>query len=165
MDLNTFIAKTQCECLNESDDHNFVQCLTTDDGYLESDCDEQLILSITFTQAVKVHSLKIKAPSDSGPKSIKLFINQPRTIDFDMADSNTSVQDLTLLPKDIEEGNPVPLRYVKFQNVQNLQIFIKNNQAGTDTTRIDQLIIFGSPISTTNMGEFKRVTGRKGESH
>ncbi|XP_047369685.1 thioredoxin-like protein 1 isoform X3 [Vespa velutina] len=96
MDLNTFIAKTQCECLNESDDHNFVQCLTTDDGYLESDCDEQLILSITFTQAVKVHSLKIKAPTDSGPKSIKLFINQPRTIDFDMADSNTSVQDLTL---------------------------------------------------------------------
>ncbi|KAL2712766.1 thioredoxin-like protein 1 [Vespula squamosa] len=165
MDLNTFIAKTQCECLNESDDHNFVQCLTTDDGYLESDCDEQLILSITFTQAVKVHSLKIKAPTDSGPKSIKLFINQPRTIDFDMADSNTSVQDLTLLPKDIEEGNPIPLRYVKFQNVQNLQIFIKNNQAGTDTTRIDQLIIFGSPISTTNMGEFKRVTGRKGESH
>lgn len=95
MDLNTFIAKTQCECLNESDDHNFAQCLTTDDGYLESDCDEQLILSITFTQAVKVHSLKIKAPTDSGPKSIKLFINQPRTIDFDMADSNTSVQDLT----------------------------------------------------------------------
>lgn len=95
MDLSSFITKAQCECLNESDDHNFLQCLSSDDGYLESECDEQLILSIAFSQAVKVHSLKIKAPKDKGPKSIKLFINQPRTIDFDMADSNTSIQDLT----------------------------------------------------------------------
>ncbi|XP_053975218.1 thioredoxin-like protein 1 [Hylaeus anthracinus] len=165
MDLNTLITKSQCECLNESDEHNFLQCLTADDGYLESDCDEQLILSIAFQQAVKIHSLKIKAPIDKGPKTIKLYINQPRTIDFDMADSNTSIQDLEFSVKDIEEGNPVPLRYVKFQNVQNLQIFVKDNQSGSETTRIDHLSIIGSPISTTNMGEFRRVTGKKGESH
>ncbi|KAG6794680.1 thioredoxin-like protein 1 [Apis mellifera caucasica] len=165
MDLATFITKAQSECLNESDDHNFLQCLNTDDGYLESECDEQLILSIAFSQAVKVHSLKIKAPKDKGPKNIKLFINQPRTIDFDMADSNTSIQDLTLSAKDIEEGNPIALRYVKFQNVQNIQIFVKDNQTGNEVTRIDHLAIFGSPISTTNMGEFKRVNGKKGESH
>ncbi|XP_031837379.1 thioredoxin-like [Nomia melanderi] len=165
MDLSTFITKAQCECLNESDEHNFLQCLTTDDGYLESDCDEQLILSIAFTQAVKIHSLKIKAPKDKGPKNIKLFINQPRTIDFDMADSNTSIQDLTLAPKVLEDGTPIALRFVKFQNVQNLQIFVKDNQSGNETTRIDQLVIIGSPISTTNMGDFKRVVGTKGESH
>ncbi|XP_076235201.1 thioredoxin-like [Calliopsis andreniformis] len=165
MDLATFITKAQCECLNESDEHNFLQCLTADDGYLESDCDEQLILSIAFSQAVKVHSLKIKAPKDKGPKNIKLYINQPRTIDFDMADSNTSIQDLTLSVKDIDEGNPIPLRFVKFQNVQNLQIFVKDNQSGTETTRIDHIAVIGSPISTTNMGEFKRVIGKKGESH
>lgn len=165
MDLNTLITKSQCECLNESDEHNFLQCLTADDGYLESDCDEQLILSIAFQQAVKIHSLKIKAPADKGPKTIKLYINQPRTIDFDMADSNTSIQDLEFSAKDIEEGNPVPLRYVKFQNVQNLQIFVKDNQSGSEITRIDHLSIIGSPISTTNMGEFRRVTGKKGESH
>ncbi|OXU18787.1 thioredoxin-like protein 1 [Nasonia vitripennis] len=165
MDLSSFIMKAQCECLNESDDHCLDHCLTSNGGYLESDCDEQLIISITFTQAVKVHSLKIKAPADKGPKNLKLFINQPRTIDFDMADSNTSVQDLTLSAKDIEEGNPVQLRFVKFQNVQNLQIFIKDNQSGSETTQIDHLVIIGSPISTTNMGDFKRVAGKKGESH
>lgn len=95
MDLSSFIAKTQCECLNESDDHPLVQCLSADDGFLESDCDEQLIISFTFLQAVKVHSIKIKAPAEKGPKNLKLFINQPRTIDFDMADSNTSTQDIT----------------------------------------------------------------------
>lgn len=95
MDLTTFIMKGQCECLNESDDNTFEHCLTAEGGYLESDCDEQLIISVSFRQAVKVHSLKIKAPADKGPKSIKLFINQPRTIDFDMADSNTSIQEIT----------------------------------------------------------------------
>lgn len=96
MDLSSFILKAQCECLNESDDHCFDHCLTcNDDEYLESDCDEQLILSFTFSQTVKIHSLKIKAPADRGPKNLKLFINQPRTIDFDMANSNISVQDIT----------------------------------------------------------------------
>ncbi|KAK0165992.1 hypothetical protein PV328_004457 [Microctonus aethiopoides] len=165
MDLSTFIMKGQCECLNESDDHNLQHCLTSEGGYLESDCDEQLIISITFKQAVKVHSLKFKAPADKGPKNIKIFINQPRTIDFDMADSNTSIQNLEISAQDVQEGNPIPLRYVKFQNVQNLQIFVKDNQTGTETTQIDHLAIIGSPISTTNMGDFKRIAGKKGESH
>ncbi|KAG8035717.1 hypothetical protein G9C98_001145 [Cotesia typhae] len=166
MDLSSFIIKSQCECLNESDDHNLEHGLTAEGSdYLESDCDEQLIISITFRQAVKIHSLKIKAPTDKGPKNLKLFINQPRTIDFDMADSNTSIQDLTLTAKDLEEGSPVPLRYVKFQNVMNLQIFIKDNQDGCETTQINHLAIYGSPIVTTNMGDFKRVAGKKGESH
>lgn len=54
----------------------------------------QLIISVTFNQSVKIHSLKIKAPADKGPKFIRLFINQPRTLDFDSADNCYSVQDL-----------------------------------------------------------------------
>jgi hypothetical protein len=41
-----------------------------------------------------VYALKVKAPQDKGPKTIKLFINQPRTLDFDMADSYQAVQEL-----------------------------------------------------------------------
>lgn len=94
MDLNVFITKNQCECLNESDEHTLEHALTSGGGYLQSDCDEQLILSIAFNQAVKIHSLKFKAPEKLGPKNLKIFINQPRTIDFDQAESCTSVQDL-----------------------------------------------------------------------
>ena len=68
-------------------------------------------------------------------------------------------------PRDIEEGNAIQLKYVKFQNVQNLQIFVKDNQSGSEKTQIDHLTIIGSPISTTNMGDFKRVAGKKGEGH
>lgn len=94
MDLTSFIQKNACECLNESDDHPLAHCLTANGGYLQSDCDEQLIISLSFTQAVKIHSLKFKAPKDMGPKNIKIFINQPRTLDFDLANSYTSVQEL-----------------------------------------------------------------------
>jgi thioredoxin len=164
MDLQSFIMKAQCECLNESDEHSLEHGLNSGGGYLQSDCDEQLIISIAFNQAVKIHSLKVNAPADKGPKTIRIFINQPRTLDFDLADSYTSVQDLELTPEDLE-GNPVNLRYVKFQNVQNIQFFVKDNQAGGEVTQIDHFAIIGSPINTTNMGDFKRVAGKKGESH
>lgn len=165
VDLVTFIAKSTCECLNDSDDHPFANCLSAGGGYLESDCDEQLIMSYGFNQAVKLHSLKISAPEDSGPKTLKLFINQPRTLDFDQADTSEPVQILELSSEDLSGEKLIPLRYVKFQNVQNLQIFVKDNQAGTETTRINHLAIVGSTISMTNMSDFKRVAGKKGECH
>lgn len=93
--MNGFISKAESECLNECDDHPLAQCLTSSGGYLQSDCDEQLILSITFNQAVKIHSIKLKAPPQCGPKDIKLFINHPRTIDFDQAESMLSVQEFS----------------------------------------------------------------------
>lgn len=89
------INKGQSECLNQSDDHPYVNCLQKGGGHLESDCDEQLILSFSFNTAVKVHSVKIKAPADKGPKTMRIFMNQPNTLDFDKADSMVATQDLT----------------------------------------------------------------------
>lgn len=60
MDLATFIMKGQCECLNESDDHPFEHSLSAQGGYLQSDCDEQLIISVTFNQVKKIVNKKIK---------------------------------------------------------------------------------------------------------
>ena len=63
-DLTHLIFKAQCECLNQSDDHSWENVLNTSTAtYLESDCDEQLILFITFNQVVKLHSLMIQGPA------------------------------------------------------------------------------------------------------
>lgn len=165
LDLATFIQKNQCECLNESDDHPLVNALSSGTGHLASDVDEQLIISVAFNQVVKIHSIKMKAPPSHGPKNVKLFINQPRTIDFDQAESQISVQDLLVDQKDLETGTPILLRFVKFQNVQNIQLFVKDNQSGDETTIIDHLAFIGSPIATTKMDDFQRINGKKGESH
>lgn len=58
MDLSSFIMKNQCEALNDADDHP-LSGLIENRSYIESDCDQQLILSLTFTQSVKVHSIKV----------------------------------------------------------------------------------------------------------
>nr|XP_027227720.1 uncharacterized protein LOC113819725 [Penaeus vannamei] len=164
IDLLPMVNKAGCECLNESDDHPFTQALNSAGGYLESDTDEQLILYLSFNQAVKLHSMRIKAPADCGPKTIKVFINQPHTIDFDTAESANPIQEITLSPKDLE-GELITLKYVKLQNVMNFTIFIKDNQTEAETTQISYLQIIGSPVQTTKMADFKRVAGKKGESH
>lgn len=165
MDLSTFITKSDCECLNESDEHGLAGALTNQSGHLESDCDEQLIISIAFNQVVKIHSMKINGPADNGPKTIKLFINQPKTLDFDAADSMEAVQVLDVLPEMLQEGGIIPLRYVKFQNVSSITLFVKDNQSGSDKTQINVLGFIGTPVGATNMAEFKRVAGKKGEAH
>lgn len=165
IDLTSEINMSGVECLNESDDHPLQHALSNQGGYLASDCDEQLIIALEFRQPVKLHSIRVKAPADSGPKTVKLFINQPRTLDFDDAEGMKCVQDLELTAEDCDTGNVVPLRYVKFQNVQNVTIFVKDNQEGGEVTRIDSLKFFGSTVSSTNMADFKRVAGKKGESH
>ena len=94
IDLSSHIDKTGCECLNEADDHPWSHCFgAPGGGYLESDCDEQLILSITFNQVIKAHSIKVKGPKDKGPKTLRVFANLPNTLDFDKAESTTATQD------------------------------------------------------------------------
>ena len=63
MDLSSLINKAQSECLNECDDHTFDHALNTANAlFLKSDCDEQLLLNISFQQAIKLHSLIIQGP-------------------------------------------------------------------------------------------------------
>uniref|UniRef100_A0A1B6CCK4 Thioredoxin domain-containing protein n=1 Tax=Clastoptera arizonana TaxID=38151 RepID=A0A1B6CCK4_9HEMI len=164
VDLVGFVLQDTCKALNESDEHPFTDCLTLSPAYLESDCDEQLILPVIFNQAVKIHSLKILAPPEKGPKILRLFINQPYPLDFARAGSNTPLQEVEVSKEELE-GNPVNLNYVKFQNVQNLYVFVKNNQSGTETTRIDYFQVIGSPVISVNMNDFKRVVGKVGEAH
>lgn len=167
VDLSSFITKSGCECLNESDDHPLAHCLDNNkQTYLESDCDEQLIMTFSFSQPIKLHSIKIKASQEYGPKTLKFFLNQPSSVDFDKAESAEAVQQLELQQEDLnEEAKPVQLKYVKFQNVNSLTIFVKDNQTGKDTTRITQIILIGSPVAATNMSDFKRIGGKQGEAH
>lgn len=160
-DLFPFMKKSGFEALNEAEHHPLMNCLEDNDNFLQSDCDAQLIISIDFVQAVKIHSFAIKAPETFGPKTVKLFINQPITLDFEKAETSLPVQTLHTKISDLMSGIPIPLHFVRFQNVQNMQIFVQDNHSGSDVTRINRLRIFGSPVATIKMENFKKVTGNK----
>ncbi|MBZ3884706.1 Thioredoxin-like protein 1 [Sciurus carolinensis] len=159
MDLMPFINKAGCECLNESDEHGFDNCLRKDMTFLESDCDEQLLITVAFNQPVKLYSMKFQGPDNGqGPKYVKIFINLPRSMDFEEAERSEPTQALELTEDDIKEDGIVPLRYVKFQNVNSVTIFVQSNQGEEETTRISYFTFIGTPVQATNMNDFKRLT-------
>ncbi|KAG0615995.1 hypothetical protein M758_5G082100 [Ceratodon purpureus] len=120
-DLADCIEWQSVECLNENGNHTFVNALKQgyreDNGlHLESDADEQLLLFIPFNQVVKLHSLIIRGPPEEGPRTLKLFANRPN-----MGFSNVTdypANDTVVASLENLEGKPIPLKYVKFQNVR-----------------------------------------------
>lgn len=167
--LNDMIDLKQIECLNQKDEHPVQSIFEDNDSFLESDADEQLILSFQLSAPCRIHSLAFQctftsetAPEASGPKTIKLFTNQ-QSLDFDEAESQAGVQTLTLTEEQLVSGEPVALKYVKFQSVNTLSIFVQDNQGDTETTGITALKLYGQPKDKTNMSEFKRVAGKAGE--
>jgi len=161
-DLAQFVDKTKTECLN--DGSGSLACALEDEvGELTSDCDEQLLIRTAFIQPIKLHSIMFKAGGDieQAPKTIRLFVNVTNPLDFDDAESAPATQELELDSKLL--GTMIPLRFVKFQNVQNLTIFIKDNLGGGDVTALSRIQFIGQTMSQTNMNEFKRVAGKVGE--
>ena len=48
------------------------------------------------------------------------------------------------------------VRYVKFQAVNVLTIFIEDNQGDEETTRIHKIALFGSSGEQMNVGQIKK---------
>lgn len=67
MDLMPFVNKAGCECLNESDDCGFENCLNKEPSYLESDCDEQ-VSAAELTSPLHLHLCFVSAIANANPK-------------------------------------------------------------------------------------------------
>lgn len=121
---------------------------------LRSDCDEQLLISMPFPSAIKLHSLNIHGGA-TAPLKVKLFINHD-SLGFSDVEDAPGHHELELTPKEAG-GGTIILPFVKFQFVTNLTIFIANNQADEEVSTIDRIQLFGQSKADTNMKEFKKV--------
>jgi len=128
--------------------------------------DNQLLIYFPFSTPVKIHSLSFLAPKDDSRsiKKIKLYANKQH-LDFESIESVAATQEIVLKKDDLIAGSIVSLKFVKFQNVNSLTIFVVSNQGDAETSILQNLRILGISTSKTNMTEFKRVSGEKGESH
>ena len=126
---------------------------------LESDADEQLLLKIAFKSLVKIESLLVDAPADGrAPLSLKLLVGRP-ALGFEDAEALPAEQELEL-PTPESLGQRLDLKLVKFTSVERLNIFVPGNQGDTETSALSQLRLWGAPVSTTNISDFKRVSGK-----
>jgi len=123
--------------------------------HLESDADEQLLLYIPFTQVIKLYSIVIKGPEDEGPKTVKLFTNKEHMGFSNVNDYPPS--DTAVLSPEHLKGKPTLLKYVKFQNVRSLTIFIEDNQTDSEITKVQKILLIGSTVETTDMKGLKKI--------
>ena len=129
-DLYVYIDVKKSLCLNDDDDHPFQNALIRGARFLASEMDGQLIIHLRFLKAVRVKSLKIKAPASCGPKTMRFYCNLPSTPDFGQVMAMTSVQDVHLTAKQHESEVMIPLKATEFLNLQTLLIFVEDNQGG-----------------------------------
>ncbi|KAI0636256.1 DUF1000-domain-containing protein [Trametes polyzona] len=104
-----------------------------EETYLESDADDQLIIRVPFTGAVKLRAVLIKAgPADQTPTKVALFPNIDN-LDFSDITDMKPVQEFTIPQgRDVGEYHVMP---AKFPSVTSITLFFPAAQ-GADTTRI-----------------------------
>ncbi|KAF3011491.1 hypothetical protein G7054_g3331 [Neopestalotiopsis clavispora] len=108
---------------------------------LESDADEQIIMSVPFTGQVKLHSILLRSsPSDSAPRTLKVFVNR-RDLDFETASELAPTQEFELSQtSDVQE---LPVRRALFGKVQSLSLFFEDNFGDDDDEEVTRLSYLG----------------------
>ena len=140
--------------------------------WVESDTDEQLMLFMPFQATLKVHTLHITSlppkPSEGAdedelpmrPKTIKFYSNRANILDFDEAEDIPATQEITLGSQDWDEKTGtarVELRFVKFQNVSSLVVFVVDGEGEGEKVRIDRLRIVGETGEKREPGKLEKI--------
>ncbi|KAK7229119.1 hypothetical protein V2G26_001289 [Clonostachys chloroleuca] len=92
---------------------------------LESDADEQILMTVPFTAQIKLHSILLRtSPSPSAPKTLHVYINRD-DMDFSAAEDATPVQKFELSQtSDVQE---IPVKRALFGKVHRLVLFFVDN--------------------------------------
>jgi len=161
MDLKSHIDSKECYARNVNPRFPMTNLFIGDSTLgCKSDMDEQLILHVAFNEFVKVHSIKLTEfarglEAESNPTVVKIFANR-ESMGFEDCEDIDPTQVLELRAEDLKEGaKSLALKFVKFQRVHSLTIFVQENTGG-DVSALGGLKVFGRAVLGTNMSEFKK---------
>ena len=87
------------------------------------------------------------------PSTVHIFVNR-ENLGFEDCDDVDPTQTLDLTA-DNSMNQPIQLKFVKYQRVKSLTLFISDNNGG-DVTALGGIKIFGYPVDTVNMNDFKK---------
>ncbi|KAI1132308.1 thioredoxin [Nemania abortiva] len=144
--------------------------------WVESDTDEQLLLFAPFNSATKLHTLQLTSlppTSDDDddeetpmrPKTIKLFTNRPHNLGFDEAEDIDPTQTIEISESDWNSNGTanLPLRFVRFQNITSLVIFVVDGDGDSDKVRLDRVRLIGESGEKRGMGKLEKIGDEQGE--
>lgn len=134
--------------------------------WIESDTDEQLMLFIPFQSTIKLHTLQITSvpqPDDEDvvrPKTVHLYANRSHVLGFDEADDTPATQTITIGENDWDPKThtaKLELRFVKFQNISSLTVFVADGDGDGEKMRVDRVRLFGETGEKRAMGKLEKV--------
>jgi len=139
--------------------------------WIESDTDEQLMLFMPFQSTLKLHTIHITSvPGDSDdivrPKTIQLYSNRSHVLGFDEAEDTPATQVLEIKESDWDaktQTAKLELRFVKFQNISSLTVFVVDGDGDGEKTRIDRIRLFGESGEKRAMGKLEKIGDEHGE--
>ncbi|KAF1943416.1 DUF1000-domain-containing protein [Clathrospora elynae] len=137
--------------------------------WVESDVDNQLMLYVPFMANVKVHTIQITSCVSGNdeddeapvrPKTIHIWANRQHNLGFEEAEDIPATQTIELKPTDWNEQTAtakLELRFVKFQNVYSLVIFVADAEGDSEKTRIDRLRFIGEVGEKREIGKLEKI--------
>jgi len=150
--------------------------------WVESDTDEQLMLFIPFKSTLKIHTLHITSlppvrtedddddDDDSEipmrPKTVHVYSNRAHVLGFEEAEDIPATQSISLSSNnwDAKTGTAkIDLRFVKFQNVTSLVIFVVDGDGDGERVRVDRLRIIGETGEKRELGKLEKIGDEPGE--
>ncbi|CDJ47633.1 hypothetical protein, conserved [Eimeria brunetti] len=158
---------SQCECRNEETPNSFVSLLQQQEKQNQESAqtlqsgneDPQLFISVGFSVPVRLTGLRLQTPKGAAaageaPRRLRLFFNHP-TKSFADAETDPATDEFDLPEDDsLEAGLTLPLKSVRYKGVASLQVFVADN-GGASTTKISQLEVYGMPIDSLQMKNWK----------
>ncbi|EMG46640.1 txl1 Thioredoxin-like protein 1 [Candida maltosa Xu316] len=139
-----------------------------------SDSDSQLLFYIPLLNISKIYSILIKTKSSKDiknesnlnldsddieevqtPNIVKIWCNSQSILSFDEASSDANAPHVEKITEEGEEWLNLKLKFVRFQNVQNLTIFIDGDDEDYHTL-IEKIIIVGVNGDSKEQGRINR---------
>jgi hypothetical protein len=99
------------------------------------------------------------------PRTIKLYTNQAHNLGFDEADDTAATQEVELKKSHWNDNGTanIELRFVRFQNVTSLVIFVVDGDGDGDKVRLDRIRLIGESGDKREMGKLEKIGDEPGE--
>ena len=101
------------------------------------------------------------------PRTIKLFTNKPHNLGFEEAEDLNATRVIELTDSDWNENGTanISLRFVKFQNINTLILFVVDGDGSNDSekVRLDRVRLIGEAGEKREMGKLEKIGDEPGE--
>lgn len=99
------------------------------------------------------------------PKTIQIYPNRAHILGFSEADDVPAAQSITLSAGDWDATGTatISLRFVKFQNVTSLVLFVVDGDGEGEKVRLDRVRIIGETGEKRELGKLEKIGDAPGE--